>query len=307
MHTVIIGVGGVGGYFGGKIANSGQKVTLIARGGHLKAIRQNGLTINSISGDFVTKPFAATDSITEVEKADLVLICTKSWQVTDAARLIKPILKENTIVIPLQNGADNAEKVLSVLDPKYVVGGLCKIYSKIESPGVVAHFGHDPEVVFGELNKVKTTRLEKVKAVFDKAGFKNTIADDIHVAIWGKFMFIATVSGLGALTRATIGVMYADPDLYLILRNTASEIFQIAKAKGVQLSENTVDKIMSFIGSQPFDSTASTQRDIMEGKPSELDNFNGFIVNEGKKLGIDTPMNNFIYACLRPMEEMART
>lgn len=306
MHTVIVGVGGVGGYYGGKIAHSGQKVTLVARGEHLRAIRNHGLKVQSISGDFIIHPFLATDRIDEVEKADLVLLCTKSWQVEEAAELIKPILKEDTIVIPLQNGANNAEKVLSALDKKHVLGGLCKIYSKIEAPGVISHFGHPPEIIFGELDMSKTERLQKVKEVFDRAGFIGTISDDIYVDIWNKFMFIATVSGLGGLTRATIGEMYEHPELHEMLKKSAYEIYQIGVAKGVSLNENTADKIMTFVAHQPYSSTASTQRDIIEGRPSELDNFNGFIVREGKELGIPTPTHAFIYNCLQPMEVKAR-
>ncbi|WP_299435108.1 2-dehydropantoate 2-reductase [uncultured Aquimarina sp.] len=306
MHIVIIGIGGVGGYFGGKIARSGQKVTMIARGKHLAAILQNGLQVKSIDGDFVTRPFLATDDIHKVDKADLVLICTKSWQVQDAAELIRPILKDDTIVIPLQNGADNAENVMSVIDKKRVLGGLCKIYSKIEVPGIISHFGHTPEVIFGELDKSKSDRLQKVKLIFDKAGFKNKISENIQVDIWSKFMFIATVSGLGALTRATIGEMCEHPELNKMLRATATEIYKIAIAKGVEMPSAIVDGIMILIGKQPYTATASTQRDIMEGRPSELDNFNGFIVKEGEKLSIDTPVNAFIYSCLQPMEAKAR-
>ncbi|MFD2563232.1 ketopantoate reductase family protein [Aquimarina rubra] len=306
MHIVVIGVGGVGGYFGGKITQSGQKVSMIARGKHLEAILQNGLQVKSIEGDFVTRPFLVTDDIHKVEKADLILICTKSWQVKEAAALIKPVLKADTIVIPLQNGADNAEKVMSVIDEKHVLGGLCKIYSKIEAPGIISHFGHPPEIVFGELDRSKSDRLQKAKTVFDTAGFKNKISADIQVDIWSKFMFIATVSGLGALTRATIGEMYEHPELNKMLRATATEIYKIAIAKGIEMPSTIVDGIMTFIGKQPFDATASTQRDIMAGRPSELDNFNGFVVEEGKKLGIDIPVNTFIYSCLQPMEVKAR-
>jgi len=306
MHIVIIGVGGVGGYFGGKISDSGQKVSLIARGKHLQAIQKNGLHIKSIDGDFVANPFKATDSIDDVEKADLVLICTKSWQVIEAAKLIKPILHKDTIVIPLQNGADNAEKILSVLDHKNVLGGLCKIYSKIEAPGIVSHFGHQPEIVFGELDRSETSRLHLVKKVFDDAGLSSVISQDINADIWKKFMFIATVSGIGALSRATIGEMYHNARLNEILKQTAQEMYKIAIAKQVNLPESIVENIMHFIGKQPYDSTASTQRDIMEGRPSELENFNGFIVKEGERLGILTPVNTFIYSCLQPAEAKAR-
>lgn len=306
MHTVVIGVGGVGGYFGGKIAHSGQNATFIARGEHLKKMQQDGLLVKSIEGDFKLPQVTATSTIEEVPKADVILLCTKSWQVTEAANQIKPLLKEDTIIIPLQNGADNADKVAGVVPAKHVLGGMCKIYSKIEGPGVIHHFGHPPEVVFGELDNTKTDRLLKVKAVFDKACFNNVISSNIQADIWSKFMFIATVSGLGALTRVTIGEMYNNEGVQRLLKESASEIYQIAKAKGVQLPEDIVEKTLFFIGKQPYDSTASTQRDIMEGRPSELENFNGYIVAEGKRLGIPTPVNEFVYSCLQPMEQKAR-
>ena len=307
MHIVIIGVGGVGGYYGGRLAQSGLKVSMLCRGDHLKAIKENGLQIKSLNGDFVTHPHVVTDTISTIEKADVILICTKSWQVATAGELIKPLLKETTVVIPLQNGADNADKLLTVLEAKHVLGGLCKIYSKIEAPGVISHFGHDPELLFGELNGEKTQRAMAIKAVFDQADFRTTIPEDIHVAIWTKFMFIATVSGLGGLTRATLGKMYENVGTKTILEQTATEVYKIAKAKQVKLSENAVAQCMHFISKQPYDSTASTQRDIMAERPSELENFNGYLVREGKKLEIPTPTNSFIYHCLLPMEEKART
>ncbi|GAA4115917.1 2-dehydropantoate 2-reductase [Aquimarina addita] len=310
MHIVIIGVGGVGGYFGGKMADSGQKVTLVARGKHLNAIQNHGLKVKSISGNFITHPFLATDDIRKVDKADLVLICTKSWQVKEVATLIRPILKEHSVVIPLQNGANNAEKICSVLDKKHVLGGLCKIYSKIEAPGIISHFGHPPEVIFGALDmhcsQDVVERIKKVKEIFDEAGFKGTISKNITVDIWNKFMFIAVVSGLGGLTRATIGEMCKNEELYTMMEQSAHEIYKIGMARVVALEEDTVAKVMQFIRNQPYVSTASTQRDLMEGQPSELDNFNGFIVREGKRLNVPTPVHAFIYACLQPMEAKAR-
>ncbi len=307
MHIVIIGVGGVGGYFGGKISNSGQKVTLVARGKHLEAIQQHGLHVKSIDGDFVTRPFNATDAIENVEKADLILICTKSWQVVEAAKLIQPILHEDTVVIPLQNGADNVEKIQSIIGAKHVLGGLCKIYSKIEAPGVISHFGHQPEIIFGEVNGDQTTRVHLIKKTFNYAGFQNRISENIITDIWKKFMFIATVSGLGALSRANIGEMYHHQGLQQILEKTAQEIYAIAIAKNVKFPRNVVGNTLGFIGRQPHGSTASTQRDIMEGRPSELHNFNGFIVSEGERLNIKTPVNTFIYTCLQLMETKARS
>jgi len=307
MHTVVIGVGGVGGYFGGKIALSGQQVSMLARGKHLEVIQQNGLKVQSIAGDFTIRPYLATDTIAAIGAADLILICTKSWQVQDAAQCITPLLKASSVVIPLQNGADNVAKLLTVLEPKHVVGGLCKIYSKIEAPGIISHFGHDPEVIFGELHGEISPRMASIKAVFDTAGFRATIPSDIQVAIWTKFMFIATVSGLGAITRATLGEMYAYQGTRELLQQLATEIYTIGKAKGVQLPDDAAEKCMHFISKQPYNATASTQRDIMAGRPSELENFNGYLVAQGERLGIPTPAHHFVYTSLIPQEMKARS
>ncbi len=306
MHIVIVGIGGVGGYFGGKIAQSGQKVTMIARGQHLAAIRAKGLQVRSIEGDFTVHPHHVTDTIADVVPADLLFICTKSWQVAEAAASVRSLVHQDTIVIPLQNGADNAERIATIVPTENVIGGLCKLYSKIEAPGVISHFGYTPEIIVGALEASQKERLSVVQEVLTLAGIKHHVSDTIQIAIWSKFMFIATVSGLGALTRATIGAMYASPVLQKMLRETATEMHAVAIARGVPLPDTLVDRTLAFIAKQPYEATASTQRDIMEGRPSELENFNGFIVQEGKKLGIPTPMNELIYHCLLPMETKAR-
>lgn len=306
MKIVVYGIGGVGGYFGGRLTQTNNEVLFIARGKHLDAIQKNGLQVKSANGDFIAKPILATNDISKIGKVDLVLICTKSWQVEEAAKIIKPLLHDETMVLPLQNGADNAEKLLNILDKKHVLAGLCRIYSKVDAPGVVNHFAHEPEIVFGELDNVLSERIKKLDKVFKEAKFLSTIPEDIHVEIWTKFMFIATVSGIGGLTRVTIKEMADDTYLNNIMRQTAIEIYNVAKAKNINLSEKVVSGIMNFIEVQPAGTTASTQRDIMEGRPSELENFNGYIVKQGKKLGIETQTNEFIYHCLLPQEVKAR-
>lgn len=306
MKIVVYGIGGVGGYFGGKIAQTPNEVVFIARGEHLKKIQKDGLQVKSIDGDFVAKPTMATNNVDDAGKADLIIIGTKSWQVEDTAKNIKSLLHDNTLVLPLQNGAENEEKLMKVIDKKHVLAGLCRIYSKVDAPGVINHFAHPPEIVFGELDNSKSERIKEVDKVFKSAGFISTIPEDIHVEIWNKFMFIATVSGIGGLTRVPIREMADDDYLNNIMRQTADEIYRVGKAKGVNLHDNIVNKTMEFIEGQPAGSTASTQRDIMECYPSELENFNGYIVREGKKLGIETPVNEFIYRCLLPQEKKAR-
>lgn len=305
MEIVIVGAGGVGGYFGGKLAQAGWNTTFITRGESLKVINEKGLHIKSIKGDFHVFP-QATDDDTVVKKADLIILAVKSWQIEDVARKIKPFLKDTATILPLQNGADNAERLLAIIPPAHVIAGLCKIVSKIESYGVIAHFGYEPEIVFGEINNLRTQRVESIKNVFDKANFKNRIAENIQRDIWLKFLFIASISAMGALTRSVLGVMREDPYLREKLLETAREIVAVGKSLGVALETNDIDACFKMIDSMDHDTTMSLQRDMMEEKPSELENFNGFIVHKGDELGIDTPVNDFIYYSLRPMELKVR-
>lgn len=308
MKILIYGLGGVGGYFGGKLAKAGNDVTFIARGNHLKAVQEKGLLVKSIEGDFTAKPRQATDTIENIKDIDIVILSVKSWQIPEVATQLQSVLKADGVVLPLQNGADNVEKLLEVLPSHNVLGGFCKIYSKKEADGIIHHFGVSPaEIVLGELNNEKSERVLAIQKVFNDAGFLATIPDDILKGIWSKFIFIATVSAIGGLTRVSIGAMRDEPFIYDILKKTALEIKAVANAKGVNLTDEDITKLFHFIDKQPYEATASTQRDIMEGRPSELENFNGYIVKEGKRLSIPTPVNEFIYHCLVPQEKKARS
>lgn len=305
MNIVVYGAGGVGGYFGGKLAKAGFKVTIIARGKTLEAIKSDGLQVKSILGDFVVNP-KVTDKDSEIKDPDLIILAVKSWQIEEVAKQLKPLINKNTMVLPLQNGADNADRLREILNPENVLAGLCKIVSKIESPGVINHFAFEPEIVFGEYDNVKTERVKSLKTVFDKAQFKSTLSEDIHLDIWKKFLFIATYSGIGALTRSIIGELRKEEHIRTMLYQTAHEIVTIANAKGIGLKNSDIDMIMHVIDQLDPNTTASMQRDVMDGRPSELDNFNGYIVKTGKQLHISTPVNAFTYYCLLPQEKKAR-
>lgn len=305
MNIVVFGAGGVGGYFGGKLAQAGNDVTFIARGKHLQAIKSNGLLIKSIQGDFKVHP-KVTDDVTNIKNPDLVILGVKSWQVEDVAVQLKPIIREHTMVLPLQNGADNADRLRAILPHKNVLAGLCKIVSRVESPGIIDHFAFDPEIVFGEYDNEKSKRVQNLSMLFDNAGIKNKVSEDIHLDIWKKFLFIATVSGIGALTRVEFGAMRDDEHIRQIMYQTANEIVAVANAKGIALTNDDIEMILKIVDNLNAKTTASMQRDIMDGRPSELDNFNGYIVRQGKELHITTPANSFTYHCLWPQEKKAR-
>ncbi|MBT8277460.1 MAG: 2-dehydropantoate 2-reductase [Bacteroidia bacterium] len=306
MNIVVIGAGGVGGYFGGKLAQAGCNVTFIARGKHLEAIKLNGLKVKSIHGDFIVHP-KATDNISEISNPDLVILAVKAWQIKDIAKKLKPRISDKTMILPLQNGADNADQLRSILNKNNVLAGFCKIVSRIEAPGVIDHFAHDPEIVYAEYDNVKTDRVYTVKTLLDKANIKCQISEDIHLDIWKKFLFITTVSGIGALTRSVFGIMREDDGIRQIMYQTANEIVAVANAKEIYLSNNDIELVFKVIDNLNYNTTASMQRDIMNKRPSELDNFNGYIVRTGKQLHISTPINTFIYNCLLPQEKSARS
>jgi 2-dehydropantoate 2-reductase len=305
MNIVVFGAGGVGGYFGGKLAQAGNDVTFIARGKHLQAIKSNGLLIKSIQGDFKVHP-KVTDDVTNIKNPDLVILGVKSWQVEDVAVQLKPIIREHTMVLPLQNGADNADKLKAVLPHENVLAGLCKIVSRLESPGIIDHFAFDPEIVFGEYDNENSKRVQNLSMLFDNAGIKNKVSEDIHLDIWKKFLFIATVSGIGALTRVEFGAMRDDEHIRQIMYQTANEIVAVANVKGIALTNDDIEMILKIVDNLNAKTTASMQRDIMDGRPSELDNFNGYIVRQGKELHITTPANSFTYHCLLPQEKKFR-
>jgi 2-dehydropantoate 2-reductase len=211
------------------------------------------------------------------------------------------------MVISLLNGVNNAEVLGAAIDKKHLLGGLCKVVSKIEDFGVINHISFEPTVVFGELDNVKTERALLLEKVLLDAGFTAKLAENIQTEIWSKFLFIATISAIGALTRATIGEIITSPQLRKMMRQTADEIVAVAKAKGIYLSETVVKQQFKMIESQPYNTTSSLQRDMMEGKPSELEAQTGTVVKMGIELGIPTPVNSFIYDSLLPQENKARS
>lgn len=305
MKIIVIGSGGVGGYFGGKLAQAGNDVTFIARGEHLKAIKKNGLVVQSIKGDFIIKPAKVTDKLSEAGTPDLVILGIKAWQVKEVALQLKNNIHPNTTVLPLQNGVMASSELLSVLAPGNVVGGLCRIFSKIEAPGVINHFGIEPEIVFGELNNEISPRTEKIRELLLQSDIKCTISADITTELWKKLMIIGS-GGLLAITRNPYGGVRENKETRELMHNLLKEIYSVSQKAGAKMEADFVEKTMKYIDSYPYESTTSLARDIWAGKPSELEYQNGSIAHLGEKYNIETPVNRFIYYCLLPLERRAR-
>ena len=284
---------------------AGNDVAFIARGEHMRAMKENGLHVKSIKGDFVINPVKVTDQIGEINPPDLVILTVKAWQVTDMAHKLKTIIKPETIVLPIQNGVLASDELISVLNPRNVIGGSCRIFSKIEAPGVINHYGIEPTIIFGELNHTITDRVQNIKNIFDEAGIVSKLSDDIHTELWMKLMVIC-VGGLLAITRSPYGALREKNETRNLMRELLQEIYLVSQKAGVNIEQTYVDQTMAYIDIYPYDSTTSLARDIWDGKPSEIEYQNGTIVALGAKYGVDTPVNRFVYYCLLPMETKAR-
>jgi len=307
MKVAILGTGAVGGYFGGRLAQAGNDVTFIARGAHLKAIQSNGLQVKSISGDFSINPAQATDHTERVGAVDLILCCVKSWQVAEITDQLEPLVGPDTTIVPLQNGVESHTILSHSIGNKHVLPGLCKMISLVEGPGIISHIGIDPYLSIGELDGSTSQRLEEILQLFtDAKGVTINGSADIIRELWMKFMFIAPWSGIGAITRSPVGIVREVQQTRDLLLQSIREVFEVAQANGVKLAENAVDATMDFIDNVPAAGTASMQRDVMDGKPSELHEQCGAVVRYGEKKGVQTPVNRCIYHSLLPLEFKAR-
>ena len=299
MKTIaIIGSGGVGGFFGSKLAKAGNDVTFLARESHLHAMQQKGLMIKSIAGDFKLANVDATDKIANINPVDLIIIGVKSWQLSEVAKHLNSILKEKTVVLPLQNGVYALDELKTHMDQKHLIGGLCKIIAKIESPGVINHLGIEPTIVFGETDHRLSERTQALKSLFIKAGINSRVSENIDIDLWKKFMFICS-GGLLAVTRSNYGQLRESPETKEMFRSIFKEIYQVAIRAGISLKPEIIQKSLDFIHTLPFDSTASMARDIWDGKPSEIEYQNGAVVKLAEKYNLDVPVNRFIYSCLK--------
>lgn len=307
MKIAIFGTGGVGGYFGGRLAQSGQEVVFIARGAHYTAIAERGLRVESIEGDFTVQPAAVFEDPGEAGTVDAVIVATKAWQVEDAAGQMKPLLGPDSFVVPLENGVDSLDRLVSALGRERVLGGMCRISAFVAAPGLIRHVGTGASVAFGELDNRPSTRAQALLAAF--AGVPQIRAEipaDIQVTMWEKFVFICAVSGVGSVARQPMGPGRSVPETRELLRTALEEATAVGRARGVPLGADLPGKVMEMIDRTGPAIIPSMQRDIMDGRPSELESQNGAMVRMGREVGVPTPTHAFLYAALLPQEIAAR-
>ncbi|MEK7367371.1 MAG: 2-dehydropantoate 2-reductase [candidate division NC10 bacterium] len=299
MRICVFGTGGVGGYFGGLLARSGAEVTFIARGEHLRALRARGLTLRTVQ-ERLTIPVKATDEPRAVGPVDLVLFCVKSYDTESAGGVLPDLLAPEGVVLSLQNGIDNEEKLEAILGKGRVLGGAAYIWSTITAPGVITQTGGACKIAFGELDGSSTERARRILEACQRAGFPCEMTTNIWKVLWEKFLFICALGGMTAVTRLPLGEILAHPQTREMFRGIMAEIHALARAEGVPLEEDLVPRMMTFAEGLDNVGRSSLYHDLATGRRVELDALNGKVVELGLRHRIPTPMNFAVTACLRP-------
>ncbi|MGO9178533.1 MAG: 2-dehydropantoate 2-reductase [Candidatus Limnocylindrales bacterium] len=302
MRLAVVGVGGLGGYFGARLAQAQNDVRFLARGRHLEALRIRGLRVQSVFGDFALAPaqVPAADDPHQIGPVDVVLFTVKSFDTEAAARLLPPLLRPDPAVISLQNGIDNEEKLGAEIGAEHVVGGAAYVFAELVEPGVVRHSGGPTRLVFGEFDGRPSARLEVFRAACLRAGFGAEIVADIRAALWTKYAFICAQAGTTAAVRQPIGVIRETPATWALFRRIVEETWRVGRAEGVRLPDDLVQRQLDLAARIEPANYSSLHDDLVAGRRMELDALLGELVRRGARAGVPTPAAETLYAVLRP-------
>lgn len=300
MRFAIMGAGGVGGYYGARLAQAGHDVTFVARGEHLRAIQARGLSVLGPAGDMVLPGAQATDDPRELAPVDVVLFCVKLFDTEAAAHTIAPLLSKGGVCISLQNGVDGQHRIGAIVGSDRVIGGLAFVSAVIESPGVIRYASTTASIRFGEADGRASERAIQIRDACTSAGIGAEVVADIRAAQWHKFVGLTTNASLTSLVRKPAGVIYHDPDLIAIARAGFGEAAAVAKASAIALPDDIVDQALQTHQKFPPQMFASMYHDLVRGRRLELESLSGLIVRSGRALGVPTPFHAMAYACLKP-------
>jgi len=299
MKIAVMGSGAIGGYLGARLAAAGAEVTFVARGPHLTAIRAQGLTIRSPLGDLLIAPAAATDDPAAVGTVDAVLLATKLYDVDTAARAIGPMIGEQTAIVCLQNGVDATDIVARLHDRAHVIGGVVMINGEIVAPGVIRHNALN-HLTVGELDGRESARLARLVALGNRAGIETVSSPDIRLEIWRKFLVLAPMAALSAMTRVPLARVRAHEETWRLAEQGMREVVAVANAQGVGLTEEDVRRTLTFVQSMPATWRASLAVDLEQGRRLEIDWLAGAVARLGHAAGIDTPFHRIALGVLKP-------
>ncbi len=301
MRIAILGVGGVGGYYGGLLACAGQDVALIARGAHLAALRELGLRVESVHGNFQVRPILATDEPAEIGPVDLVLVSVKSYDLDAAAEAARPLLGPGTAVLPLLNGLDAAERLAAALGDEPVLAGLTHISSSLTAPGLIRQISSVRRITLGERDGRVTPRARRVGEALASSGIEVVVSDQIDLALWDKFLFIASISGVCCLARQPMGVVLDTPETRQLYVRALREVEAVAHHRGVPLAPGIVERTLALSEGFAPETRPSMLVDLEAGQRIELEALNGTVVRYGRSEGVDTPVHSVVYAALKPI------
>lgn len=300
MRVAVMGAGGVGGYFGARLAQRGHEVAFIARGRHLLAMKERGLLVTSALGDVRLPRPVVTDDPSTMGWFDAVLFAVKLWDTESAAAAIKPLLAAGGVVIPFQNGVESIERIGAVVGAAQVMGGAAYIAAKISEPGVIAHTGTMARLRFGAVVPSQQPAAEALLAACKVAGIDAEIVADIRQALWTKFVFLTALSGVTAATRQPIGVIRADADLRATFEASMREVWTVGRARGIALPDDLVATQMAFGDGLPAEMKASMLHDLDAGNRLEAPWLSGAVARMAKESGLSAPVNATLYAAVKP-------
>jgi 2-dehydropantoate 2-reductase len=305
MKITVIGAGGVGGWLAARLAAAGTEVHVVARGAHLEAIRAHGLSLISPLGD-VGVPVPATDDVTTIGASDAVLFCVKSYDTDAAAAAYLPALVgDGTVVLSLQNGIDNADRLARVVGGDRVIGGLALIASQVGEPGVIVHSGGPARIVFGELDGSPSRRTAELLDALAITGVDARRSDRIREELWDKFAFLCALSGTTATARLPLGAIRASAASWTMFRRLIEEVYAVARASGITPAPDAVQRQVTLAAGLEPHIHASLYSDLVAGRRIELDALHATVARLGTELGVPTPMSTAVEAILRPHAELA--
>jgi 2-dehydropantoate 2-reductase len=298
MRIAVMGSGGVGGYFGAKLARAGCDVTFIARGAHLDAMQKSGLLVESKAGNIQIESPRVTSDPASIGKVDLVLFGVKLWDTVAAAQAIVPLVGPQTAVVSFQNGVQKDELLRAIVGDNAVMGGVCYIAATIARPGVIQHSGAMQKLVFGEYGNKGATRTQALLEACKQAGIDAEVSADIRRATWEKFVFLVGLSATTATMRTPVGTVRAHPRARAMLLDAMKEVVAVGRAEGVALAEDFADNRLAFCDNLPPEMNASMRNDLERGNRLEVEWLSGDVVARGQRLGVSTPINRTVYDIL---------
>lgn len=303
MRIAVMGAGGVGGYFGARLAAAGHDVLFVARGAHARAIAEDGLRVHSANGDLHIRRAQVTEDPSGAAPADIVLFCVKLWDTGTAARQLRPLVGAGTGVISLQNGVDKEAALVEALGRPHVMGGVAQIGAAIECPGVIRHTGTMAKLIYGELGGRRSARVEAFHDAVSGAGIDGELTDDVELAIWEKFSFLAPFAGATTYFAEPIGPVREDPARRRLLVDLVREAVAVGRARGVRLADEREEQVMAFVAGLPAEMKSSMLVDFEAGRRLELEWLTGAVVRLGAEAGVPTPESARVLETLRPYAE----